>query len=397
MFAALLLLLPAPHLAAAVHREQPARPVQLSLKIPLKPLGFADPPRFYLLSKLTFTSLDFIDRDHLLFTFHTRHLILRRPQSRTSDEGEVIRAIVFDVNSGRQGATAEWRMYDHGAYLWPLSSGHFLLRKGDELFSGDTSLQLRQLASGEGKIVFVRLSPDRKVVLVERESPAQPANSAAGAANSSASPKSATRGKLTILEVSTGNQLVTAEVSNPVDIPILADGFFDTSPDQDTRYIDARFVPFHGESRNLRRIESACPLIEEPLSGDALLVIACSGNVGEHVAAAIAMNGRLLWQQRWPGNRLWPMFATTESGTRFACSYLNVKQTSKQQPELTPADIGSEPVTVYDTVSGQPLLIIAAFPLLGSEQNYAISPDGDRLAVLQDGNLQVYDLPAETQ
>jgi len=80
-------------------------------------------------------------------------------------------------------------------------------------------------------------------------------------------------------------------------------------------------------------------------------------------------------------------------GTRFASSYLDVKNVSKQQAELAPADIESKPVRVHDTVSGQPLLTISASPLPGSEQNYAISPDGDRLAVLRDRNLQILDLP----
>jgi hypothetical protein len=393
VFAALLLLVPGSRPAAAVHRKQPVQPIHPILNIPLKPLGFTSPPRFYLLSKLTFTALDFIDRDHLLLSFHTRQLILRAPQGRTSDQGQVIRAIVFDLNSGRPAATAEWRMYDHGAYLWPLSSGHFLLRKGDDLFGGDASLQLQPLASGDGKIVFVRLSPDRKVLLVEREGAARSADSPNGLTNSSGASQSATGGKLAILDVNTGKTMATAEVSKPVDIPILADGFFETSADQDPQYSDVRFIPLHGAARIVRRIQSACPPVEEPLSGDTLLVIACSANIGEHIAEAINMQGKLLWQQLWPGNHLWPMFAASESGTRFASSYLDVRDASKQQADLAPADIESEPVTVQDTASGQPLLTVSASPLLGSEQNYALSPDGDRLAVLHDRNLQIFDLP----
>jgi len=51
----------------------------LAATIPVGPLGFVPPNPTYLSHRFSFTSLDFIDKDHLLFTFHVNTLLPRIP------------------------------------------------------------------------------------------------------------------------------------------------------------------------------------------------------------------------------------------------------------------------------------------------------------------------------
>jgi hypothetical protein len=56
----------------------------------------------------------------------------------------------------------------------------------------------------------------------------------------------------------------------------------------------------------------------------------------------------------------------------------------------------SQAVTVYQTDSGRQLLRVDAAPIARAGQNFALSPDGMRLAVIRDGSLEVYSLPPLT-
>jgi hypothetical protein len=59
-------------------------------------------------------------------------------------------------------------------------------------------------------------------------------------------------------------------------------------------------------------------------------------------------------------------------------------------------NIVNQMVGVFDTQTGQLRLVKNATPILSAGQNYALSPDGLRFAVLRDGAIEVYDLPPAT-
>jgi hypothetical protein len=58
--------------------------------------------------------------------------------------------------------------------------------------------------------------------------------------------------------------------------------------------------------------------------------------------------------------------------------------------------IVNEMVGVFDTETGQLRLVKNATPIMSAGQNYALSPDGLRFAILRAGAIEIYDLPPIT-
>ena len=111
---------PAAELAKPEHpASQPA-----AFTIPVEPLGFFAPGAIYQGQRESLVSLDFLDEDHLLFTFHAPGLIRREGNPAAENERE-IRAMVLTLPTGTVDAEALWTVHDRGRYLWMLNGGHF--------------------------------------------------------------------------------------------------------------------------------------------------------------------------------------------------------------------------------------------------------------------------------
>ncbi|MGA2276584.1 MAG: hypothetical protein ABSG00_03195, partial [Terracidiphilus sp.] len=119
----------------------PAKPSQPpAFSVPVEALGFAAPGPLYLGQQNSLVSLDFLDEDHLLFTFRVPGL-MRREEG--ASDARRIRAVVLELPSGTVGAEALWTVHDRARYLWMLKDGRFLLRDRENLESGDKTLQLK--------------------------------------------------------------------------------------------------------------------------------------------------------------------------------------------------------------------------------------------------------------
>src|SRR6202034_218091 len=80
-----------------------------TIRIDVTSLGFIPPSRFYLSARMSSVTLDFIDKDHLLFTFRKSGLVPRLPDEPKDDEDRIICAVVLDAGNGKVVERAEWR------------------------------------------------------------------------------------------------------------------------------------------------------------------------------------------------------------------------------------------------------------------------------------------------
>ncbi len=104
------------------------------LRVALGPLGFQSLYPEFLLAGSSMLSVDFVDKDHLLVTFNMRRLMKRSPPNDPVDDADrTVGAFLVELPSGKVLARAEWRLHDHGQYLWNLGHGNFLLRVRDRL------------------------------------------------------------------------------------------------------------------------------------------------------------------------------------------------------------------------------------------------------------------------
>jgi hypothetical protein len=394
--AALFLCLLAPAASAAKHEKSQAP--EPSVRIPSEPLGYHPLSGFYLMARSSSSSLDFIDDDHLLFTFRVPGLLKRLADCQPDDEDQVIRAIVVHLPDGNIVRSAEWRMHDRGRYLWPLRDGRFLVRQRDSLFVVDASLELQPFLHSNSPIRLVKLSPDGRLLLVENDLEKHTEDEHKrlveyAAMNGEAPPREDVQ--LSIVRVADRSVLMRVRTLNVGDLPLISDGYMENLSARGDHWM-VRYVPFQGDPSVVADVASSCRPNENPINADVTFVQSCSERGGDHLLDAMSLTGKRLWSYRLDNHYIWPTSATAQNGRRIAFSTLRVSRPVSAIDPIDDTDLQAQRIDVIDVDTGHLELTQFATPILSAGQNYALSPDGRRFAVLRDNAVEIYDLPPET-
>jgi hypothetical protein len=366
-------------------------------RIAVSTLGYRPPGSLYLLSGMSFSSLNFIDSQRLLFTFHEFQLLHRTNDASSSDDDEMIHALVLDAQDGRVSATAQWRMHDRGRYLWPLTDGRFLVRQRDIYSITDGSLQLHTFLKSPTRVRVTELSPDGRLLAVEREVERHTPEDHVKAVEQAASfgddsPAEDTEIDLVSMDTLTVEQRIRVEL--PIVLPVTSSGYIGVEEGKKSDEYILQFFPFHGQEITLGSVASACRPREMFLNATALMIESCGPNTPDTFIDTWTAGGKKLWQGRRDGRSVSPTLAASRNGNRFAIGLLQITHPVNLADSLTDSDVKAQVVQVFDTNTGALLLTTYASPILMSGQNFALSPDGDRLAVLRDGAINIYKVPA---
>ncbi len=156
-------------------------PVSLAENNPAVTSAAATPMAKIDLSKVTYQSLspmerltdqasvsvDFVDADHLLFTFNNKKLFKRHPECPPAHGDRLVHAAVLEISTSKVVKEVDWYLHDHSRYLWSLGNGHFLLRKLNSLYIVDSSLQETVLPIFPADLLWVSVTPDGKQIVIE--------------------------------------------------------------------------------------------------------------------------------------------------------------------------------------------------------------------------------------
>jgi hypothetical protein len=406
-FSVLVALLIAPCTGHAATKSDQLEEMTPSVRIPVGPLGYMAPSAAYLSLRYALTTVDFIDKDHLLFTYHVNHLLHRLPDENGSDNDQMIHAVVVDIGNGKVTQQADWRMRDRQRYLWALNDGQFLVRQRNSLFLTDEHLQLRPYLTFDTDLEALELSPDRKLMLLEiaKAEPAQP-KTAPSTGPSLLGPGSsanddvqdATEKKLTeLLLVRPGDKTVVArsEAKHTVDLPLTDDGFIEQVQGIEPNQWVLRKTNFTGKPKEFGFVRSTCVPTLQPLSETVVLTVHCSANrtLGNKSVTAISTQDGTLWRNEWSDKYVWPDFAYAADGSRFAYESLAMDHPIGAMESFGEQDVKAQPVGVFDTDTGKLELVENASPILSGGHNFALSADGRRFAILRGGEIEIYDLP----
>ena len=392
-FSAAMLCLP---LSAPGEQKNDSGP-KADVRVPVEPLGYVAPSSFYLTSRLSSTSLDFIDKDHLLFTFRLPGLMTRIPDDPPTDEDQMIRAAVIALPSGNILSKTDWRMHDRWRYLWHIGHGRFLVRQRNTLFLTDDTLELRPYLNTDFPIQAVQLSPDHSLIVVQTEGKKQNETLASTVGVLGDPPPETKPVHVFVLQTETRAMIARSEALNPIALPMMGEGYLQALSTKQNKWM-IRYSSFKGaEPRSLTEIESSCHPTEEAVASDVTLVMACPRSSNDHIVTAVGLDGKTLWQQHWESRYIWPTFQLAHDGSRFAYSSLQVNHSVGTMDPIDETTIVNQMVGVFDTKTGQLRLVKNASPILSAGQNYALSPDGSRFAILRDGAIEVYDLPPTSE
>jgi hypothetical protein len=369
-----------PHESSSGSADKPSQPPPLT--IPVEPLGFSAPGPIYLGERFSFVSLDFLDENRLLFTFRVPGLLRRDAGDDAESEERHIRAVVLTLPAGRVEAEALWTLHDRARYLWMLKDGHFLLRDRDGLQQGDASLELKPLLQFPGPLLWLEPDPSGQFLVTNSQEPA------------AATAKPTTQGDLVvrILRRETGQVMLVSRSRAAAYLPINAEGYLESQRGNGMEWT-LKMNYFSGGSSVMGRVDSACPPTYDFVSEREVLVTPC-GPGGRCKLVAMAANGRRLWEDPASAAAVWPLVVRAPDGSRLARETLAVSHSVDAYSPIDMEEIKGQMIEIFNAADGKVALQTQASPMLDAGGNVAISPSGRRVAVLNAGAIQVFDLTA---
>jgi len=372
-----------------------------SMTIPVDALGFTTPGSLYLGMRRSFASLDFLDENRLLFTFRVPGLMRREGTERDETERQ-IRAVVLTLPSGVVQAEALWTVHDRARYLWMLKNGHFLLRDRDLVEEGDATLELKPQLRFPGPLIWLELDPSQKYLVTNS---LEPAAASGQPADNALSPRTAAANMLVdgqksegledmvvrILRRSDGQVMLVSRTRSAVHLPIDTEGYV-----EDLRGTGGQWLVnlnyFNGGARILGHVESSCSPALDFVAERQLVATACD-RAGASKLVALTSDGGKMWEHPSTPTEVWPILVRSPDGSRLARESLAVNHPVNAFSPLSSEDIRGQIVEVLDAATGQVALTATASPVLDGGGNVAISPSGQRVAVVADGAIEVFELP----
>ena len=366
-----------------------------TFRVPLGPLGYQVPGKALPTEPSPADQIHFLDADHVLFTFKRPMLFERLKGGLSGDEDRNIRAVVIALPSGQREATAEWRLHDHGPYLWPLEGGRFLLRVRNRLFLTDKTLALEPFLAPVSHIESVQVSPDgRTVVLeteVERHAPKMHKDLTAQALASGA-PLPAEDVRVLVVRVATRTVIAESRETRPVEISAFRNGWVETGAGRSGQWT-LQYAPFGGKPKPIGTFGSKCEPLTGVLNPETILLTACPSAEGVRGAVALSTSGKRLWSVAPDRQLVLPQLTPSAQGNALMLSRLRLAgAVNGWVPLVHDEEVTGQEIEVLDARDGTVRLRAAAYPVQGYGRNYALSPDGRRFAVLDHGALAVYDL-----
>ncbi len=365
------------------------------MSIPVGPLGFRPAGPIYLLTSLTLSSLNFIDDEHLLFTFHHPQLLRRLPGDPQGEEDQVIEALTLGLPSGKVLARALWRMHDRYQYLWPLGQGKFLIRQRNTFSITDSSLQLQRFLVSPSQIVATELSPDGRSLVIESEVVTHTGKPRPSLQDESGQTSESRATQLILFDIKSKAVIASQPIPEPIELPVTGNGYLGAEAEGDHQF-KITYHPFHGDPVVLGMVNSTCDPGEKFLNDRVFVIESCGPDSPDILLDAWAVDGSKLWRGRRDSHAVWPRFAFSENGSRYAVGLLRISRSLDENTSLSEDDVKEQIVQVIDSGTGSVLLTTTASPIQSAGQNFALSPDGKRLAVLSDGEIKIFDLPAGT-
>jgi hypothetical protein len=293
-----------------------------------------------------------------------------------------------------------WTVHDRYRYLWAVDDDHFLLRDRNTIFQGDANLNPEPILQFPGPLASVQLSPGRQYIVTNSREPAQNA-SKKGAVTPPPSrnsgffdddqEESQPEMVLRILRRDSHQILFVTHIRNPIELPLNVDGFLSAQRAGGTDWnVDLNY--FTGQSRTLNKVKSACTPEFDFLSESQALVTACSDS-GDNAIVSLNIDGTKLWTDLVTDRQVWPLITTSRNGLRFARESLFLSHSISGFNPMSNEDIKGQWVRVLDSATGIVAFESPASPILDAGGNVAISPSGRRVAVINAGNIQVFELP----
>lgn len=368
--------------------------------LPLETFGYRPgTSAIALRSGYTNAALFFIDADHLLLTFSARKLMHRSEDQREGDDDHTVRAEVVHLPDGKIVRETEWRMHDRAPYLWPLANGKFLLRERGDLYALDPmggarpdKLGQHLLLHTENDIESLQLSPAQDLLLVQT----RPSRKVGDDPEEHRElPIAADFFRLdygsngTVQLHSRGH----AVSRRPFTLAFTSMGVLQTVK-EDRMHWGFDFRTYGGKKVELAGFTSTCRPLSFFVSDAEFFAYGCRGGEERRLMGGFNLLAEAKWVFTMDDAPLWLGISSAPASGRFAVRSTLTTSPAQESDRLGSEDIRAQEVRVYSSRQGAELLRVNCSPAQRPGGNFALAPDGLRLALLHGTQLEVYNLPA---
>ena len=370
------------------------KPAQPDAQVDLSIVGYSGLSPLNRFTERYNLSLSFVDSDHLLFTFngHSAQELLERRQDCTSANScHQVRAMVIDLRNNQVTAKADWYLYDYRRYLWPMGNGRFLVRRSNNIYLVGSDLQEKLLYSSPDDLLWSGITVDRKQLILESRIQAN--------TNKEQHEQNPNRVKIEIRDVDTLAVQKAYVAPAVVEMAPVSSGYADSvhNPVRQTWLV--RFGESENQRKDLMQVRSPCkPDLLFP-TDKTLLVGRCSPNDDAYSVSVFTLSGHPLWRQRWSQRQFDPAVLSSDDGSRIVAGTVTPnrdgKESAPSDDKPSWPDVQQE-IRVLEAATGKELLETEAKTAFLKNENYSVSPDGRRLAVVDGTMLNLYDLPQMT-
>ncbi|HZQ44274.1 MAG TPA: hypothetical protein VFA99_13555 [Acidobacteriaceae bacterium] len=405
--AAALVMLSAAAWGAERNADKRETTIQPWVTMSLGTLGVPSIPQAFLQVGSSMLTLDVVDDTHLLLTFSSRGLVPRDPSDSPDEECRMVAAELVELPTGTIVARADWKMHDHGRYLWRMGKGRFLVRRKNDLFvltpearlhTADP-LRLIPFPKREGIPVSAMISPDKSMLTVETIAP-KTKDRVLPSKNGMIVSDPRQVVMVDFYRVSGGDApdvpltLKTAGVvkaPEPVLLPMDGDGYLWPADGGRGRW-PVTFNEFGGREVKITQLDSSCLPRLQMVSRFEFLAFTCRTSDARSRMQSFGMDGHETWEETLNGTFGVPDIVYAPEAGRFALSRIVSSTGDLMLGSMIP-DGASQEVRVYQTESGDLLLKVPTTPVTRFAENFDLSEDGLVAAVVNAGAVLVYKLP----
>jgi uncharacterized protein YkuJ len=363
-----------------------------TLRIPLEPMGYQTMQAEFLATGSSMVTVNFVDDTHLLVSFALRRLMKREVDDPPNDSDRTVGAFLVELPSGKVLAKTEWRLHDHGQYLWALGHGRFLLRVRDRLtmiapMAGEKPEQdaFREFPflRMDRHVLAVLLSADDDLLTVETTE-----QTAAGDAEQANAMVQINFYRLTVTATEPDKMLVSSagvlRARVALALPLTTAGFIEVLEGGRDRWLFNFDTP-GGKVSELAQFDTTCFPRTTFVSRSEFVAFGCRGTIDKQDIAGFNLKGDAMWQQNFFDTQVAATFAFAPKGGRFALQRTITGGTPDPMASITGvAGMSSQEVRVYQSYNGKLLFQMACRPAVRAGQNFALSQDGMRVAMLHE-------------
>jgi hypothetical protein len=365
---------------------------ELERRLSLRSLGYKVRNNRVLLDLGEDATVNFLGEHQLLVTFGIHPLIERSAEDRAwSTMPRMVRALVVSARDGKVLHAQDWRVDQDGRYLWPLEQGRVLASVGGALAIFGPDLKIERQWALPGPLALVRVSPSRNLIVAavikERHTPEEHRRlmEFVGPDRESV----AEDYDLTVLDGHL-NIIGTRPLHAHPDIPAVLDtGILVADPEARSRW-KIQEIRWNGKQHTVVEERSPCPLRINALPTNLILLAGCSADAAHPWYKIVRPDGKTLLKGALSSNGWLEGVETLATRKVFAIGIAEATRPVNFADGMYAREFQKLAVSVYSSVNGQRLYATGPLKGTANRQSFALSQNGDQLAVLSGEEISLY-------